>query len=68
MKVNFLNFTDPKDHKYFLLTGGEFILKQDVVERILNNLQKHGFNEKVSISQDDLDKLEEIVSRNGTQW
>ena len=64
MKVNFLNFTDPKDHKYFLLTGGEFILKQDVVERILNNLQKHGFNEKVSISQDDLDKLEEIVSRN----
>ena len=64
MKVNFLNFTDPKDHKYFLLTGGEFILKQDVVERILNNLQKHGFNEKVSIFQDNLDQLEEIVSRN----
>ena len=64
MKVNFLNFTDPKDHKFFLLTGGEFILKQDAVERILNNLQNYGFNEKVSISQDDLDKLEEIVSRN----
>ena len=64
MKVNFLNFTDPKDHKFFLLTGGEFILKQDAVERILNNLQNHGFNEKVSISQDDLDNLEEIVSRN----
>ena len=64
MKVNFLNFTDPKDHKFFLLTGGEFILKQDAVERILNNLQNHGFNEKVSISQDGLDKLEEIVSRN----
>ena len=64
MKVNFLNFTDPKDHKFFLLTGGEFILKQDAVERILNNLQNHGFNEKVSISQDNLDKLEEIVSRN----
>ena len=64
MKVNFLNFTDPKDHKYFLLTGGEFILKQDAVERILNNLQNHGFNEKVSIFQDDLDQLEEIVSRN----
>ena len=64
MKVNFLNFTDPKDHKYFLLTGGEFILKQDAVERILNNLHNHGFNEKVSIFQDDLDQLEEIVSRN----
>ena len=64
MKVNFLNFTDPKDHKYFLLTGGEFTLKQDAVERILNNLQNHGFNEKVSIFQDNLDQLEEIVSRN----
>ena len=64
MKVNFLNFTDPKDHKFFLLTGGEFILKQDAVERILNNLQNHGFNDKVSIFQDDLDQLEEIVSRN----
>tara|TARA_B100000401_G_C52787878_1_gene711779 strand:- start:386 stop:1384 length:999 start_codon:yes stop_codon:yes gene_type:complete len=64
LKVNFLNFTDPKDHRYFLLTGGEFILKQEAVERILNNLENNGFNEKVSISQDDLDKLEEIVSRN----
>jgi len=64
LKVNFLNFTDPKDHKFFLLTGGEFILKQDAVERILNNLQNHGFNEKVSIFQDNLDQLEEIVSRN----
>ena len=64
MKVNFLNFTDPKDHKFFLLTGGEFILKQDAVERILNNLQNHGFNEKVSIFQDNLDQLEEIFSRN----
>ena len=64
MKVNFLNFTDPKDHKFFLLTGGEFILKQDAVERILNNLQNHGFNEKVSIFQDNLDQLQEIVSRN----
>ena len=64
MKVNFLNFTDPKEHQYFLLTGGEFILKQEAVERILNNLENNGFNEKVSISQDGLDKLEEIVSRN----
>ena len=43
MKVNFLNFTDPKDHKFFLLTGGEFILKQDAVERILNNLLDNAF-------------------------
>ncbi len=64
MKVNFLNFTDPKDHKCFLLTGGEFILKQDGVERILRHLQNNGFNEKVSITQDELDSLEEIVSRN----
>ena len=64
MKVNFLNFSDPKDHRCFLLTGGEFILKQDAVESILNNLKNNGFNEKVSISQDGLDKLEEIVSRN----
>ena len=64
MKVNFLNFTDPKDHRYFLLTGGEFILKQDAVESILNNLKNNGFNEKVSIAQDELDRLQEIVLRN----
>ena len=64
MKVNFLNFTDPKDHKFFLLTGGEFILKQDAIERILGHLENNGFNEKVSISQNELDSLEEIVSRN----
>jgi DNA polymerase-3 subunit delta len=64
LKVNFLNFLDPKDHKYFLITGGEFILKQDAVETILDNLKQSGFNEKVSISQDELDKTQEIVSRN----
>ena len=64
MKVNFLNFTDPKDHKHFLLTGGEFILKQDAVKSILNNLKNNGFNEKVSIAQDELDRLQEIVLRN----
>ena len=64
MKVNFLNFSDPKDHRYFLLTGGEFILKQDAVESILNNLKNNGFNEKVSIAQDELDRLQEIVLRN----
>ena len=64
MKVNFLNFSDPKDHKYFLITGGEFILKQDTVESILENLNNSGFNEKVSIYQDELDRTQEIVSSN----
>ena len=64
MKVNFLNFSDPKDHHYFLLTGEEFILKQDAVKHILDKLGNKGFNEKVIISQDELDKTQEIISRN----
>ena len=64
MKVNFLNFSDPKDYKYFLISGGEFVLRQDAVESILENLKKNGFNEKVSIQQDELDKVQEIASRN----
>ena len=64
MKVNFLNFSDPKDHKCFLITGGELILKQEVVENILDNLKNTGFNEKVSISQDELERVQEIASRN----
>ena len=64
MKVNFLNFSDPKDHKCFLITGGELILKQEVVENILDKLKNTGFNEKVSISQDELERIQEIASRN----
>ena len=64
MKINFLNFSDPKDHKCFLITGGELILKQEVVENILDKLKSTGFNEKVSISQDELEKMQEITSRN----
>lgn len=64
MKVNFLNFSDPKDHKCFLITGGELILKQEVVENILDKLKNTGFNEKVSISQDELERVQEIASRN----
>ena len=64
MKVNFINFSDPKDHKFFLLTGGEFILKQDAINKILRKLANDGFSEKVSISQDELDTIQEIVSRN----
>ena len=64
MKVNFINFSDPKDHKFFLLTGGEFILKQDAIDMILQKLANDDFTEKVSISQDELDTIQEIVSRN----
>ena len=64
MKVNFINFSDPKDHKFFLLTGGEFVLKQDAIDTILQKLANDDFTEKVSISQDELDTIQEIVSRN----
>ena len=64
MKVNFLNFSDPKDYKYFLITGGELILKQEVVEQIFKKLKNAGFSEKISISQDELESLHEIVSKN----
>ena len=64
MKVNFINFSDPKDNKCFLITGGELILKQEVVEIILVKLKNAGFNEKVSISQDELERIQEIASRN----
>ena len=64
MKVNFINFSDPKDHKFFLLTGGEFVLKQDAIDMILQKLANNDFIEKVSISQDELDTIQEIVSRN----
>ena len=64
MKVNFINFSNPKDHKCFLITGGELILKQEVVENILDKLESTGFNEKVAISQDELERIQEIASRN----
>ena len=64
MKVNFINFSDPKDNKCFLITGGELILKQEVVEIILVKLKSAGFNEKISISQDELERMQEIASRN----
>ena len=64
MKVNFINFSDPKDHKFFLLTGGEFVLKRDAIDMILQKLANNDFTEKVSISQDELDTIQEIVSRN----
>ena len=47
-----------------MITGGELILKQEVVEIILVKLKNAGFNEKVSISQDELERIQEIASRN----
>ena len=64
MKVNFLNFSDPKDYQYFLITGGELVLKQDAISSLLDHLRNNGFNEKVIIHQDELDSMQEIVSRN----
>ena len=64
MKVNFLNFSNSQDYRYFLLTGNEFILKEDAVNTILHDLKNNGFKEKVSVYQDDLDKVQEIISRN----
>jgi len=64
LKVNFLNFSDPKNHQYFLVTGGELILKQDAIDSLLDNLKNNGFNDKVTIHQDELDRMQEIVSRN----
>ena len=46
------------------MTGGEFILKQDAINKILQKLAIDGFTEKVSISQDELDTIQEIVSMN----
>ena len=40
------------------------MLKQDAAQNIFLNLKKVGFQEKVSIPQEDLDQAEEIISRN----
>ena len=64
MKVQFLNFLDPKQSRYFVLTGGEAILKQAAVKTILESLKNNNFKEKVIIYQDELDQIEEIISRN----
>ena len=64
MKVQFLNFVDPKQSRYFILTGGEAVLKQAAVKTILESLKNNNFKEKVIIYQDELDQIEEIISRN----
>ena len=64
MKINFLNFSDPKQNRYFLLTGSEIALKQDALTKILDALNNQGFIQKISLNQDEVDQAEEIISRN----
>lgn len=64
MKVNFINFLDSKDHRHFLLIGNELVLKQEVTNSILNTLEKNGFKERITLYQDDMDQMQEIISKN----
>ena len=40
------------------------MIKQDIADQILQSLKLAGFNDKVSLHQDELEKAEEIISRN----
>ena len=40
------------------------MIKQDIADQILQSLKLAGFNDRVSLHQDELDKAEEIISRN----
>ena len=64
MKVNCLNFSDSKDSRYLFLYGSELIIKQDIADQILESLKAQGFNDKVSLHQDELDQAEGIIMRN----
>ena len=64
MKVNCLNFATSKNSRYSFLYGSELVIKQDIADQILQSLKIAGFNDKVSLHQDELDKAEEIISRN----
>ena len=64
MKVNCLNFSDSKDSRYLFLYGSELIIKQDIADQILESLKAQGFNDKVSLHQDELDQAEDIIMRN----
>ena len=64
MKVNCLNFAASKNSRYSFLYGSELVIKQDIADQILQSLKLAGFNDKVSLHQDELDKAEEIISRN----
>ena len=64
MKVNCLNFASSNDSRYLLLYGSELIIKQDIADQILQSLKAQGFNDKVSLHQDELDQAEGIIMRN----
>jgi len=64
LKVNCLNFSDSKDSRYLFLYGSELIIKQDIADQILQSLKAQGFNDKVSLHQDELDQAEDIIMRN----
>lgn len=64
MKVNCLNFATSKNSRYSFLYGSELVIKQDIADQILQSLKLAGFNDRVSLHQDELDKAEEIISRN----
>ena len=64
MKTNCLNFATSKNSHYSFLYGSELVIKQDIADQILQSLKLAGFNDKVSLHQDELDKAEEIISRN----
>ena len=64
MKVNCLNFSTSKNSCYSFLYGSELVIKQDIAGQILQSLKLAGFNDRVSLHQDELDKAEEIISRN----
>jgi len=64
LKVNCLNFSSSNKYRHFFLHGDELILKQDIADRILKSLKADGFNDKVSLHQDELDQFEDIVMRN----
>ena len=64
MKVNCLNFSDSKDSRYLFLYGSELIIKQDIADQILQSFKAQGFNDKVSLHQDELDQADDIIMRN----
>ena len=47
-----------------MLHGDELILKQEIADTVLESLKTNGFNDKVSLHQDELDQIEDIIMRN----
>ena len=64
MKVNCLNFSSSNKYRHFFLHGDELILKKNIADTILESLKADGFLDKVSLHQDELDQVEDIVMKN----